>query len=89
MQAIFNGTVLAESDDIVVVDGNAYFPRDAMRTVFFVPQNTYSLRLERRLATGMWWWMVRSNNVVGVTTPRAMLSGSVSGLPSTAAGGWW
>jgi len=35
MQAIFNGTVLAESDDIVVVDGNAYFPREAMRTDFF------------------------------------------------------
>ena len=35
MQAIFNGTVLAQSDDIVVVDGNAYFPRDAMRTDFF------------------------------------------------------
>ncbi|GIR25027.1 MAG: hypothetical protein CM15mP39_08380 [Synechococcus sp.] len=26
MQAIFNGTVLAESDDIVKVDGNPYFP---------------------------------------------------------------
>ena len=35
MQAIFNGTVLAESDDIVIVDGNPYFPREAMRTDFF------------------------------------------------------
>ena len=35
MQAIFNGTVLAESDDIVMVDGNAYFPREAMNTGFF------------------------------------------------------
>ena len=35
MRAIFNGTVLAESDDIVVVDGNPYFPREAMRTEFF------------------------------------------------------
>lgn len=35
MQAIFNGTVLAESDDIVVVDGNPYFPREAMRAEFF------------------------------------------------------
>ena len=35
MQAIFNGTVLAESDDIVKVDGNPYFPREAMNTEFF------------------------------------------------------
>ena len=35
MQAIFNGTVLAQSDDIVTVDGNAYFPREAMKTEFF------------------------------------------------------
>jgi len=35
MQAIYNGTVLAESDDIVTVDGNPYFPREAMKTEFF------------------------------------------------------
>lgn len=35
MQASLNGTVLAESDDIVMVDGNAYFPREAMNTEFF------------------------------------------------------
>ena len=35
MQAIFNGTVLAESDDIVMVDGNPYFPRAAMNTDYF------------------------------------------------------
>ena len=35
MQAILNGTVLAESDDIVMVDGNPYFSREAMNTEFF------------------------------------------------------
>ena len=35
MQAIFNGTVLADSDDIVMVDGNPYFPRAAMAEEFF------------------------------------------------------
>jgi len=35
MQAIFNGTVLAESDNIVNVDGNPYFPREAMKAEFF------------------------------------------------------
>ena len=35
MQATLNGTVLAESDDIVMVDGNPYFPREAMNAKFF------------------------------------------------------
>ena len=35
MRAIFNGTVLVDSDDIVMVDGNPYFPRAAMVEDFF------------------------------------------------------
>jgi len=31
MRATWNDTVLAESDDIVEVEGNAYFPREALR----------------------------------------------------------
>ena len=31
MQAIWNGAVIAESDDIVTVEGNAYFPADSLR----------------------------------------------------------
>jgi len=30
MKAIWNGSVIAESDDIVTVEGNAYFPADAL-----------------------------------------------------------
>jgi uncharacterized protein (DUF427 family) len=30
MRAIWKGTVLAESDDTVVVEGNHYFPADAL-----------------------------------------------------------
>jgi uncharacterized protein (DUF427 family) len=30
MRATWNGAVLAESDDTVVVDGNHYFPRSAL-----------------------------------------------------------
>jgi uncharacterized protein (DUF427 family) len=29
--ASWNGTVIAESDDVVTVEGNAYFPREAVR----------------------------------------------------------
>ena len=35
MQAIFNGTVLADSDDIVMVDGNPYYPRASMAADLF------------------------------------------------------
>ena len=31
MKAIWNGHVLAESDDTVVVEGNHYFPRESLR----------------------------------------------------------
>lgn len=30
MRAIWNGAVIAESDDTVVVEGNHYFPREAV-----------------------------------------------------------
>jgi uncharacterized protein (DUF427 family) len=31
VKAIWNGAVIAESDDCVVVEGNQYFPRQAVR----------------------------------------------------------
>ena len=31
MQAVWNGTVIAESDDTVVVESNHYFPRSSVR----------------------------------------------------------
>ena len=34
-QAIWNNTVIAESDHTEVVDGNHYFPPEAIRTEFF------------------------------------------------------
>ena len=38
--ATWNGTVLAESDDIVTVEGNAYFPREAVRADVLRPSST-------------------------------------------------
>ncbi|MGY1664156.1 DUF427 domain-containing protein [Geodermatophilus sp. SYSU D00705] len=38
--ASWNGTVIAESDDIVVVEGNAYFPREAVRADVLRPSGT-------------------------------------------------
>ena len=41
--AIWNGTVIAESDDIVVVEGNAYFPRESVRDDVLRPSDTHTL----------------------------------------------
>ena len=38
--ATWNGTVIAESDDIVTVEGNAYFPREAVRDDVLRPSDT-------------------------------------------------
>lgn len=35
MKAVWNGEVIAESDDTVVVEGNHYFPRESLKDDFF------------------------------------------------------
>ena len=41
-KAIWNGVVLAESDRCEVVDGNQYFPADALNMEYFKPSNTHT-----------------------------------------------
>lgn len=36
MKAIWNGAVIAESDDTVIVEGNHYFPPEAIDRQYFV-----------------------------------------------------
>jgi len=43
MQAIFNGTVIAESDDTIVVEGNHYFPSDSLRGDHVQPSSTHTV----------------------------------------------
>lgn len=43
MKAIWNGTVLAESDKTIVVEGNHYFPADAINKEFFKPSETHTV----------------------------------------------
>jgi len=40
MKAIWNGRVLAESGDTVVVEGNHYFPTSSLRREHFRPSKT-------------------------------------------------
>ena len=42
MKATWNGAVLAESDQTVVVEGNHYFPPDAIRSEHFQDSNTHT-----------------------------------------------
>ena len=43
MRAIWNGTVIAESDDTVVVENNHYFPADSVVDGVLLPSDTTSV----------------------------------------------
>ena len=42
MKAIWNGAILAESDNTVVVEGNHYFPADSIKKEYFQDSSTHS-----------------------------------------------
>jgi uncharacterized protein (DUF427 family) len=42
MQAIWNGEIIAESADTVVVEGNHYFPVDSVNMAFMKPSGTHT-----------------------------------------------
>jgi uncharacterized protein (DUF427 family) len=42
MRAVWKGQVLAESEKTVVVEGNHYFPPEAVRREFFVPSESHT-----------------------------------------------
>lgn len=41
-KAIWNGEVIAESNDLVRVEGNDYFPMEALKKDFFKASNTHT-----------------------------------------------
>ncbi len=43
MKAIWKGTVIAESDDTVVVEGNHYFPAAAVKPQYLLSSNTKTM----------------------------------------------
>ena len=42
VQAIWNGVVLAESDETVIVEGNHYFPPEAINREYFSENSTHT-----------------------------------------------
>ncbi|OLB63869.1 MAG: hypothetical protein AUI10_13560 [Actinobacteria bacterium 13_2_20CM_2_72_6] len=43
VRAIWNGEVIAESDDTVVVEGNHYFPAEAVRREYLSDSDTHTV----------------------------------------------
>ncbi len=43
MKASWNGRLIAQSDDTVVVEGNHYFPADAVKEEFLQASDTHSV----------------------------------------------
>lgn len=43
MKAIWNNTIIAESDDTVVVEGNHYFPAEAINRDYFRESDTHTV----------------------------------------------
>ncbi len=41
-QALWKGVVIAESDATVVIEGNHYFPPDAIKKEYFRPSDTHT-----------------------------------------------
>ena len=67
-KAIWNGTVLADSDQTVIIEGNHYFPPGAVRREYFEPSNTkttcpwkgeasyYTVRVGEKTNTDAAWY---------------------------------
>jgi uncharacterized protein (DUF427 family) len=67
-KATWNDTVIAESDDIVMVEGNSYFPLDSVRSEYLRPSEAttfcpwkgtasyYSLAVDGEVNTDAAWY---------------------------------
>lgn len=42
MKAIYNGEIIAESNDTIVIEGNHYFPPSSLKKDFFKESGTHS-----------------------------------------------
>jgi uncharacterized protein (DUF427 family) len=51
MRAVFNGTVIAESDDTVVVEGIHYFPASSVRNEHLEPTRSHTVCVWKGVAS--------------------------------------
>ena len=81
-KAVWNQTVIAESDDTVVVEGNHYFPRESLRDDVLVESSThstcpwkgvasyYSLSLDGATSTDAVWYDPQPKEAAAQVTGR-------------------
>ena len=43
MKAVWNGQVIAESDDTIIVEGNHYFPKESIKQEYFKESETHTV----------------------------------------------
>ena len=65
MKAIWKDTVIAESDETIVVEGNHYFPKNSIKNEFYQPSETHTVCPWKGTAS------YYSLNVNGETNPDA------------------
>lgn len=82
MKALWNGQVIAESMDTVVVEGNHYFPLESVNRDFLVPSRTtsvcpwkgtanyYSLHVEGESNTDAVWYYPQPKPAAAQVTGR-------------------
>jgi uncharacterized protein (DUF427 family) len=68
MKAIWNGKVVAESNDTTVIEGNHYFPKESLNKEYFLDTETqavchwkgtasyYSLKVDGKVNTDAAWF---------------------------------
>ena len=76
-KATWNGAVIADSDDTVVVEGNHYFPADSVRTELLLPSpktsycpwkgraRYHSIRVDGRLNRDAAWFYPEPKKAAG------------------------
>ena len=74
MRAIWNGTIIAESNDTVVVEGNHYFPFDSIKAELFTKTelttfcgwkgmaNYYSVTIDGKINKDCAWYYETPND---------------------------
>ncbi len=89
MKAIWNDTVIAESDDTVLVEGNHYFPQSALKREFVTFSNHktscsqkgqasyYSLLVNGELNTDAVWYYPEPKPEAKMITDRVAFTNSV------------
>ena len=88
MKAIWNGKVIAESNDIVNVEGNAYFPVESVKKEFLQDSETktvclwkgtasyYNLKVDGKTnADAVWYYATPSEPAKSITNRVAFWKG--------------